>query len=139
MKLLYIAGPYRASTIKARDIHIAQAEAAGMMLLKRKNGWFPMIPHTNTGRFEDAIPEVGDDVYLQGTLEMMRRSDAVLLLNGYEHSSGTAGEISEAKRLGLPIYKSLIEVPHADQVVPPIPPETVAVPRKPDPLEDEPE
>ena len=41
--------------------------------------------------------------WLAGTLELMRRCDAVLVLPGYSFSEGTKGEIAEADRLGLPV------------------------------------
>ena len=104
-----------------------------------EKGWFPVIPHLNTAKIEDYAPWLPDEFYLDGTLELMRKCDAVCLLPGYEFSEGTAGEIAEARRLGIPVYTSEIKVPPPDLSVPVIPPETVAVPRKPYPLEDEPE
>jgi hypothetical protein len=39
----------------------------------------------------------------------MRRCDAVLLVPGWKLSEGTLGEIKEAKRLEIPVFKELDE------------------------------
>ena len=137
MKIIYVAGPYRAKTKSRRDLHLAQAAMTGVLLAEK--GWYPVIPHLNTAKFEDHAPWIGDEFYLDGTLELLRRCDALCLLPGYEFSEGTAGEIAEARRLGIPVYKSEIDVPPPDQSVPAIPHEVVPTPRAHEPLEDEPE
>jgi hypothetical protein len=44
-----------------------------------------------------------DEQVLEGTLEMLRRCDAVIVDGRWESSAGTRGEVVEALRLGLPI------------------------------------
>lgn len=99
MKLVYIAGPFRAAD--AWEVHcnvhraeLASREIAGM-------GAMPVAPHS-IGAHMDGTETA--EFWLSGTLELMRRCDAVLVLSGYEHSAGTLGEIQEARRLGLPIF-----------------------------------
>lgn len=99
MKLVYIAGPFRAAD--AWEVHcnvhraeLASREIAGM-------GAMPVAPHS-IGAHMDGTETA--EFWLSGTLELMRRCDAVLVLSGYEHSAGTLGEIQEAKRLGLPLF-----------------------------------
>lgn len=60
-----------------------------------------MCPHTNTRFFHGAAP---DEVFLEGTLEMMRRSDLVYMLPGWKKSQGSIKEKKEAERLGLPVF-----------------------------------
>jgi len=134
MKLIYIAGPYRAKTKARRDLHIEQAKLTAVLLLEK--GWFPVSPILNTARFEEYCPWVDDQVFLNGTLDLMSRCDAVCLLPGYEFSEGTAGEIAEARRIGMKVYKAEIDVPAPDQHVPAIPPESVAIPRMPEDLQE---
>jgi hypothetical protein len=45
-----------------------------------------------------------DEVWLEGDLELMRRCDAVLLVPGWKQSSGTVAEVTEARRMGLPVF-----------------------------------
>jgi len=134
MKLIYVAGPYRAKTKERLELHLAQATYVGVLLAEK--GWFPVIPHLNTARFERYSPWLEDKFFLVGTLEMMRRCDAVCLVPGYEYSEGTKGEIAEAERIGLKVYYAEIDVPPPDQHVPVIPKESLAVPRMPSELED---
>lgn len=61
----------------------------------------PVTPHSITAKMSGVE---SDELWVQGTLELMRRCDAVLVLPGYERSEGTKGEIAEAERLKLPIF-----------------------------------
>lgn len=113
MKLMYICGAYRASCLLKTGMNIDRAEQMGKTLLLKKKGWFPLIPHNNTRLwdFDRQLSTVDAEVYLVGTLELMRRCDAVLTLPSYKASKGSLAEIEEAKRLGIPVYYTLDEVP----------------------------
>ena len=106
MKIIYIAGPYRAKTPWGieKNIHKARELAAQLVEQCHTLGGYPLVPHTNTAHFDGWAP---DQYYLEGTLEIMRRCDALLMINGWENSSGARGELEEAKRLKLPIFYSL--------------------------------
>jgi len=108
MKLIYIAGRYRGKTREAVDLNIQAARAAGVLVVEK--GYYPVIPHSNTSGFEH-LTATHDAFWLAGTLELMRRCDAVLVVQGYEQSSGTLAEIQEAQRLGVPVYKDILLVP----------------------------
>ena len=108
MKLVYIAGPYRAETTKEVAINISNAKLVRALATHR--GWFPVIPHANTGHMEESVSRP-DQFWLNGTMEMMRRCDAVLLCPGWATSSGTKAEIREAQALGIPIYEHYTELP----------------------------
>lgn len=61
----------------------------------------PLIPHANTRYFHG----VGsDEFWLQGTLELMCRCDAVYLCPGWKNSQGSLGEKHEADRRGIPVF-----------------------------------
>lgn len=109
--LIYVAGPYRAATRDdiARNIDAARAVGISAAAL----GWFPVIPHANTAHMEIDLPGLGDDFWLAGTLEMMERCDAVVLVPGWQNSAGTRGEIIRAEELGIPIFRTLDALPSA--------------------------
>lgn len=98
--LIYVAGPFRASTRWDEEQNIRTAEAAGYEIAKL--GAYPVIPHSNTrGYFSDAQP---GEFFLDGTLELMKRCDAVLLLPRWIESTGARAEKEEAERLGIPVF-----------------------------------
>jgi hypothetical protein len=109
MKVIYIAGPYRAKTPWGveKNIHKAMDLAAQLVERCHALGAYPQVPHANTAHFDGLAP---DDYYLEGTLETMRRCDALLMIPGWEASSGARNEVREAKRLGLPIFYSIEEL-----------------------------
>lgn len=111
--ILYVAGPYRG----ASKVRIAQniSAARSVALEAARRGWMPMCPHMNTAHMEDDLPHLGDQFWLQGTLELMRRCDALVLVPGWETSEGTQAEISEADRLRIPVYRSPDLMPGASE------------------------
>lgn len=111
LPLIYVAGPYRAATRDdiARNIDAARVVGISAAAL----GWFPVIPHANTAHMELDLPDLGDDFWLRGTMEMMERCDAVVLVPGWENSAGTLGEIARADELRIPIFRTLDTLPSA--------------------------
>lgn len=105
LKLIFVAGPYRADTEYGVHQNIARAEAAAIELWKL--GLSVICPHKNTAYFGGATD---DQVWLAGDLEQLRRCDALFLVKGYEQSEGALGEIKLAKELDLPIFEDLDEV-----------------------------
>ncbi len=116
MKLVYIAGPYRAATRAGIDINIAAARGRALDLVEKSftelNGeWYPMVPHTNTEHFDSVLPNVSDQYYLDGTMNLMLKCDAVLLTqpDADIFSSGTKGEVSVANTCNIPVFRTLEE------------------------------
>jgi len=107
MKLMYIAGRYRSDYPDAVKLNIAAAQHAGMLVAEK--GWMPVVPHSNnTGFNSTQIPEF----WLEGTLELMRRCDAVFFIQGWGRSPGARAELRKAKMLGMPIYYETGEMPN---------------------------
>lgn len=111
LKLLYIAGSFRArnnpfgyNTFE-QERNIRKAETC-MVRVNDIPGWFGISPHTMTRNLQGAHP---DEVYINGTMELMLRCDAVLMLEGWEGSEGAKGELKEAERTGMKVYKSWVE------------------------------
>ena len=99
MKLIYIAGPFRGRTPWDVEENIRRAERVALAVWQA--GAAALCPHTNTRFFNGAAP---DDIFLRGTMEMLRRSDAVFLTYGWPDSKGTIAEIDEAFSRNLPIF-----------------------------------
>jgi hypothetical protein len=105
MKLVAIAGPYRAPCEFEVVQNIRRAEALAVRVWRA--GAACICPHKNTAMFGGAA---SDSVWLNGALEMVRRSDAVLCVSGWEKSAGAKDEIELARRLGIPVFETFEEL-----------------------------
>ena len=105
LKVIYVAGPYRAETPLKTLHNIRRAEAVALQIWQA--GHVALTPHMNTRLFDGECP---DEMWLAGGLELLRRCDAVMLVPGWENSAGTLIEIEEARRLGMGIYKTMEEI-----------------------------
>ncbi len=104
-KVVYIAGPFRGPT--AWDVACNVNRAEELAFAVAKAGAMPLCPHANTRNFNGTLT---DEFWIEGTLELLRRCDAIILVRGWENSSGTRGEIAEAGRLNLPIFYDQCEL-----------------------------
>ena len=95
----YVAGRFRAPTAWGIAENVRSAERVGLMVANE--GGMPLIPHANTSNFHGTCT---DGFWLDGTMELLRRCDAVVLVPGHEASSGTRAEIAEANRIGIPVF-----------------------------------
>lgn len=103
VKLIYVAAPYRAETKQAVARNIEAAKHVGQLMARK--GWMPVMPTANTGLFDFDYPSLqDDDFWLDGTLELMRRCDAVVLTPGWEDSKGCLNEIRVARELGMKVW-----------------------------------
>lgn len=98
MILIYIAGPFRAPTAWEIEQNVRRAEEMGARVIQA--GGYPVIPHANT-RFFHGHGE--DQIYLDGTLEVLLRCDGMILLDGWEKSSGSKVEKTKAEDYEIPI------------------------------------
>ncbi len=106
---IYIAGPYRADTIEQRDANIQQARDACAEIFRR--GHTPFCPHAMTARFDDDYPDIDDERFLETGIKWLECCDAILMLPGWEDSSGSRAERKMAEDLDLWIYESLDDIP----------------------------
>lgn len=101
MYLVYIAGKYRDDQPYKVYGHIERAWQMGCQV-NALGSAYAMIPHKNSEHMEGLR---GPQFWIDATLEMMRRCDAVMIIPGtWETSTGTKGEIAEAERLGIPVF-----------------------------------
>lgn len=104
MKMVFIAGPYRAPTEWEVVQNIRRAES--IALSAWQIGASVICPHKNTAHFGGSAP---DRIWLAGALEQLRRCDAVLCVPGWEKSEGAKGEIALAQELGIPVFTDVKE------------------------------
>jgi hypothetical protein len=108
--VIYIAGPYRAPSAKQISENVRAAEAVGQELLRR--GHCVICPHSMTHDW-DVVTGIADEVFLEIDLELLRRCDAICMIEGWEHSVGAKGELSLARALGLRVFMDVADVPQA--------------------------
>lgn len=102
MKLIYVAGPFRAPNAWAIEQNIRRAEELALEVWRL--GAACICPHTNTRFFQGAAD---DAVWLDGDLEILRRCDAVLLTLDWNRSTGARAEVAEASKCGIPCFDNL--------------------------------
>jgi len=119
IKVVYIAGPYRAANAWDREENIRAAERLALEVWRM--GHAALCPHTartefalaerarsaNNRYFEGALP---DPVFLDGDIAMLLRCDAVLMTPDWERSAGAAHERDIAIANGIPVFLSVAEL-----------------------------
>jgi hypothetical protein len=79
-------------------------EAADVANAIYQTGAWPICPHTMGERFAGIWEQ---ERCIDGTLEQMRRCDAVVMIANWLHSVGARDEQQEAIRLGMPVFYAL--------------------------------
>lgn len=99
MKVVYIAAPYRADTISqiVKNIEMAKDSAIQVWVL----GHVALCPHMNSALLDGVVP---DNTFLEGSLELMKRSDIVYCPDHVRPSEGVKQELHVAKQLEMPVY-----------------------------------
>jgi hypothetical protein len=87
MKLIYIIGPFRAENSWLVEQNIRRAEEVALQLWQK--GFAVICPHTNTRFFDGAAH---DKNFLNGDLEILKRCDAALCIQGWMNSIGSCRE-----------------------------------------------
>jgi hypothetical protein len=107
VKICYVAGRFSGADRSVVETNIAVAGSVALEVAKL--GAMPLTPHLNAAlpAFETIQPY---QFWIAGTLELLRRSDAVMLVSNWRDSSGARGEVEEAKRLGLPVFNEITEL-----------------------------
>jgi len=94
-KVIFISGPYRSESEWGLEENIRHAQSASIKLWK--DGWVVICPHLNTAHFGGVCP---DSVWLEGDLEILKRCDAIYMLNTAHHSVGAQAELMAALTWG---------------------------------------
>lgn len=98
MKVAYISGPYRAPSIDGtyNNIHNARRIAREYWL----KGYAVICPHMNTAMMDGRDT---DEMFLDGDIEILKRCDAIVMIEGWENSIGARMELAAAERHGLEV------------------------------------
>ena len=104
MRVVYVAGPYRAPTPEGIEANIQRARAVAVELWR--SGYAVICPHLNTAHFDGLAP---DEVWLRGDLAIIARldpqaPDGVVMLSGWRQSAGARREWALARKMGLTVY-----------------------------------
>jgi hypothetical protein len=98
VKIAYIAGPYRSDTVHGIVENIYRAEAVAIKYWQL--GYAVICPHKNTALFDGLLP---DEVWLAGAIEILKRCDVIVMMKGWENSSGSRAELEIALKFGLEV------------------------------------
>lgn len=103
MILIFVAGPYTAPTQKQVEANIKRCERLAMEVQALDCGAICM---NSMGRDWDGETPTLDQVMASSKLALSR-CDALIVAEGWQHSTGTKEEIVEADRLGLKVLYSI--------------------------------
>ncbi len=98
MRVIYIAGRYRGKTENEVFSNIMRAREVAYKLWQ--HGWVVICPHLNTMLMSDHDVER----YLNGSLELLRRCDAIYMMKGWKESEGATAEHELAQKLDKEIW-----------------------------------
>jgi hypothetical protein len=99
LKLVYIAGPFRAMSAYIPGVQDIFAVQENIMVAMKVGA--------NTMFFTAAAP---DEVWLEGDQELLRRCDAILMTPNWQRSSGASAEHALALDAGIPVFYELRQV-----------------------------
>ena len=112
--LAYLAGPYRPYIdAEGRTHSIAQnvrrAGKYGIEVWRR--GHVALVPHTLTyldpqqQRRDGGLADIDPEVFMEGELELVRRSDFVVMLPEWRYSRGAIAERAFAEEIGKTVLE----------------------------------
>ena len=102
MRVVYIAGPFRAPSAWAVECNIRRAEV--LALEAWRLGFAVICPHTNTRFFDGAAD---DSIWLKGDLVLLERCDGILMTPDWANSSGAKAEHRHATANGVQVFYDL--------------------------------
>lgn len=101
MKLVFVAGPFTAPLPAEVAYNIRQARAVARIVAS-VSGLFPVVTHN----LSDGLALIGDyEFWLCGAIAILRKSDAVVMVPGWQGSTGSTAAVTEARRLRIPIFE----------------------------------
>lgn len=99
MKVAYISGSYRSKSPNGIYQNIQNAREVALKYWRK--GFAVITPHLNTAFMDGACD---DHVWLDGDLEILRRCDLIVMMQGWTDSEGAVEERKLAVSRGLEIH-----------------------------------
>ena len=109
--LIYVAGAYSADTPEGIQENVDRAVVAGKALLKK--GHYVIVPHAMTHKW-DLDTDLTWDCFMDNCITLLRKSDAILMLEDWQDSTGSRIEEHNARLRRMMMFYSLDEVPTVD-------------------------
>ena len=100
MKVIYVAGRFSAPDQWQRARNVRAAETVAFAVAEV--GAMPLNPLANMCNF---FATLTDEFWYDGTLELLRRCDAVILVPGWQGSKGVQREIDETFLRKMPLFE----------------------------------
>lgn len=104
MKVIYVAGPYRAPGHHRISKNIVNAMSRALEVWKLYPLCVALCPHGNTAHFDGELP---DEAFLEGDLELLKRCDALLTTEDWTLSRGACAEVAYAHSINRPVFHTL--------------------------------
>lgn len=104
--LVYVSGAYTAPNPEQLQANIERARLAGLEV--RKAGYVPVVPHLAI--LYDDPNDFTYEKAMQECLALLRRCDAVLMVDGWRESRGAKIERHVAYRHWIPVCHSMEEL-----------------------------
>jgi len=98
IKVIYVAGPYRAETRSEIGLNILRAEKVAKRLWE--DGYAVICPHANSAHFDGVV---ADRCFLEGDIEILTRCDAIYMMKNWQDSEGAMAEHAVAMELDMEI------------------------------------
>jgi hypothetical protein len=111
MKLVYLAAPYSGPDLQTIGNNVNRARKYALQLAERRIAF--ISPTNMTAHFELLLGRLRDPGYewwLEMTIELLKRSDAVLAIPGWQESNGARREVQYAREHGMPVFEDLAEL-----------------------------
>ena len=99
MLVIYVAGPFTGVNAWEVEQNIRRAEEIAFEIAKL--GAMPLCPHANTRFFHGTLTPA---FWYEGTLELLKRCDAIMMVSGWSRSQGAVREHDWAQANGMPIF-----------------------------------
>lgn len=102
MPVVFVAGPFRGPNAWEIELNIRRAEELALEVWKL--GAAAICPHSMNRFFFGTLDE---EYYLRGDLELLRRSDAMIMVHDWERSTGARAERKAAIVDGTPVFYTI--------------------------------
>ena len=103
--IVYVSGKYTDKDRRSVEENVRIAKEYAQKIWEM--GYTVICPHTNTDFIESSL--VWKD-YIEGDMELIKRSDIVFMLPNWKDSKGAKIEWNEAQDLGLRVVYNLEEL-----------------------------